>query len=74
MSKHEAVRILIQHTTIFTEEIKDVLLTRIDSMTDEDIQNLGLFLTAEKEKTIAQFQQKITRVDDLLAKLESSNI
>lgn len=70
MNQQEALRILIQHTVLFTGVIKEKILASMASLSEEDVTQLGRLLATEKERALAGIKEKMARASDLIAKID----
>ena len=65
MDKITALKILIEHSTILNDEVKVTLLSKVDTLSDEDVEALGTMLAKEMEmnvEEIEEFRDKINEV------------
>ncbi len=69
MNKKEALTILIQNTSVFSEEIKNRLLNAVPHMSDEDVDDIGMMLAGLKSIDREECEKEIQALDALLEKL-----
>lgn len=72
MNKKEALIILINHSFLLSDEVKKQLLSKVDSMDENQIDVLGKFLAEEKSKSIESVDEVIKEYQELILHLESS--
>ncbi len=72
MDKTQALEVLIKHSFLLTDEVKAKLIVKLPSLAEEEIDNLGIFLAVEKQKSLEGNQQIIADIDQLLAILEKT--
>jgi len=70
MKKKLALKILINHSFILAQDIKNKLLTKVDLMSDEDVYNLGRFLALEKKKSIESNKSMIESLERMIKQIE----
>lgn len=73
MDKKEALKLLIQHSYMLSEEVKNQLYEKLPTLSDEQIDILGKFLANEKKLAIESANKMITSYDNLLKQLETLN-
>lgn len=67
--KKEALKILLKHTDLFSDEVKAQILLKLDDMSEEDIQSIGKFLALATKQSIDKHDQIMQNLDDLESKL-----
>jgi len=72
MNKKEALKILIEHTFLLSQEIKEKLLLKIEIMSEDQVDSLGKFLAQEKSKAIESFDETKKQYEEIIAELTSS--
>lgn len=70
MENREALIVLIQHSFMLSDEVKAKLLSRIDSISEEDSATLGKFLAQEKEGSISENEIQLGTIDAVLEKID----
>jgi len=68
--KKEALKVLLKHTDIFSDEIKAQILLKLDDMSEEDIQSIGKFLALATKESIEKHDQIMQNLDEFEAKLQ----
>lgn len=56
--KRKALETLTKHSFFLSEEAKNQILEKLDSMNEEDIDSIGKFLATEKKIAIANAQKE----------------
>ncbi len=69
MNKREALKVLIEHSFLLSEETKRNILEKMAVFTDEEVEQLGKFLAEEKKKSIETAHENIAQLDQMLEKL-----
>jgi len=69
MNKKDALKVLLIHSFLFSNEVKDKLLLKLEVMDDNQIDILGKFLASEKIKAIENGPDIIESYEDFLSKL-----
>ena len=64
MDKREALKTLIENSTILSEEVKSGLLAKLATMSDEDVVALGVMLAKEMEMNVDQNPEFAKKVED----------
>ena len=64
MAKREALKILITHNFLLAADERQKLLDKVDTMSDEEVENLGKFLALEKKHSLQQVQSRIDSIRD----------
>lgn len=72
MDKKTALKILIKHSFLLSEEIKEKLYLKIETMSEEQIDTLGKFLAQEKSAAIKSFDDTNKEYQDILAQLTAT--
>jgi hypothetical protein len=67
MDKKTAVKTLLKHSFFLTEEAKNAILEKLDSMSEMEIDTIGKFLAIEKEKSLENAQMISQAAEELLA-------
>lgn len=70
MDKKDALKVLIKHSFLFSEELKEKLLLKVEIMNSDQIDTLGQFLAKEKKKAIETAPDVIRTYEEFLKKLE----
>lgn len=73
MDPRIALRVLINRSTLLTDEGKADLLGRVDGMSDDEVQKIGTFLAEEKAQSIADAEAGVRSVDAILEAMEETN-
>lgn len=71
MDKRQALKVLIEHSFLFPEEVKNKLLNKVETFTDEQVEELGKFLAMEKKKSLESAQDNINHIDQFLENLDT---
>lgn len=66
MDKKEALRTLIKHSFVLSDQTKEALVAKLDSLAAADIMAIGKFLAMEKKKSLEDGSKLIAAVDLLL--------
>ena len=69
MNKKDAVKVLIKHSFLLTDELKNKLLLKIEIMDENQINTLGQFLADEKRNAIKTAPTALTDYQEFLDKL-----
>ena len=69
MTKQQALKILIEHSYLLTEEAKQQLYHRIPQLSEEEVDVLGKLLAEEKKQSLEMIDQKISNLEDVIQKL-----
>lgn len=72
MNKKEALKVLIEHSFLLSKEIKEKLLLKIETMTEDQVDSLGKFLAQEKSKAIESFDETKKLYEEIIAELTTS--
>ncbi|MFA6814322.1 MAG: hypothetical protein GX943_04045 [Candidatus Pacebacteria bacterium] len=67
MDKKTAVRTLLKHSFFLTEEAKNAILEKLDSMSETEIDTIGKFLALEKERSLVNAQMISQAAEEVLA-------
>jgi len=70
MDKHSALKILIQHTYLFSPEVKSQLLNKLPELTTEEVQSLGNLLANEKKTALTKAPQRLASLEELQSQLK----
>lgn len=73
MDQKQALKILIEHCFLLTEQVKQKLYFKLPSMSDQDINSLGKFLALEKKKSIETNKQLIQSLEELKKALKNTS-
>lgn len=65
MNKRDALKTLITHSFFLSEEVKQELLIKLVSLSDEDVHTLGTFLATEKKHSLAAGGEIIKNLEEL---------
>lgn len=68
--KKEALKVLLKHTDVFSDELKAQILLKLDDMSDEDIQGIGKFLALATKESIEKHDQIMASLDELERKVQ----
>jgi hypothetical protein len=71
MNKKDAVKVLIKHSFLLTDELKNKLLLKIEIMNENQINTLGKFLADEKRNAIKTAPKALSDYDEFLDKLKN---
>jgi len=69
-----ALKVLLKHTDVFSDELKAQILLKLDDMSDEDIQSIGKFLALATKESIDKHDQIMSNLDQLEKELEKLEI
>ena len=67
MDKKTALKTLLKHSFFLTEEAKLDILSKLDSMSEMEIDTIGKFLALEKEKSLENAQMISQAAQEVLA-------
>jgi hypothetical protein len=70
MTKQEALKVLIEHSSLLTPTVKEKLIEHIPHMSPEDIDALGGLFSAEKEQFLETVGDDLDTLSTLLEKLK----
>ena len=70
MNKKDALIILIKHSFLLTDELKNKLLLKIEIMNENQINTLGKFLADEKRNAIKTAPKALIDYQEFLDKLK----
>lgn len=73
MDQQQALKILISHSFLLSEDLKVKLLAALSKMTSEETVSLGRFLAAEKKKAIASNAGRLQNLEQLLKEVEQKS-
>lgn len=68
--KKEALKVLLKHTDVFSDELKAQILLKLDDMSDEDIQSIGKFLALATKESIDKHDQIMANLDEFERKVQ----
>jgi len=66
MNKKDAVKVLITHSFLLTDQLKKKLLLKIEIMDENQVNILGQFLADEKRKAIKTAPETIANYEEFL--------
>jgi hypothetical protein len=72
MTKKEALRILIEQSFLFSDEAKAKLLVATETMSDEEIEALGVILAKEKQIAVENNDQMMQNIDALIKQIDEA--
>ena len=71
MDKRQALKILIEHTFLLSDDAKVVLVDSIPKLSNEQVEQLGVLLATEKKLAIENSKNKINQLNRLIKKMNS---
>lgn len=66
MDKKSALKVLIEESIIISEDVKEPLINKIPSLTDEEVDTLGTFLAMEQKELLENEEEIEKNVAALL--------
>ena len=58
---------MIEYSNILVDDLKKSLISRVNSMSDEEIESLGKFLAKEQEISDESYEKDINKIDEAIA-------
>ena len=68
----QALKVLIEHSSLLTAEVKEKLKNTITHASEEDIEAMGKLFATEKEQTLATLDKDLEAMDAVLKKVEET--
>lgn len=66
MTKREALAVLIQHSTLFSNDLKEQLLGSVETLPEGDVSALGALLAQEKQNEWRHADSRLSFVEAVL--------
>ncbi len=70
MDKKEALKILIEHSFVFTKDVQEKLIAGIPAMTLRDVDALGKLLASLKQKSIISYDADMKKINQMILVVE----
>jgi hypothetical protein len=70
MDQRTALRVLVEKSTLLSDEMKMALLGKIDGMSDDEVGDLGMFLAQEQAQELIDAEEGIVRIDEVVEQID----
>jgi hypothetical protein len=65
MNKKQALTHLLGESVLFTDELKEKIMSKLDTLSEEDINNLGKFLAQERLKRAQNSDEIVNQLNSM---------